>query len=142
MKVFKWLIANLKTISIILGIAGSVVVGIRQYNTWVINKNNEKKVQQNIVTELKTINVKIDSIGAGLVVLNARTTEIKSVVDEHTKGMKRLEGSHKSLLKDLGKIDLLLQYYEEETLKKNSYVNEIQLEPNNFWTPLVLKSEK
>lgn len=109
------------------------------YDAWVINKNNKEVTQQTIVTELRSLNVKVDSIGAGLVVLNARTTEIKSVVDEHTKGMKRLENSHKSLLKDLGKIDLLLQYYEEETLKKNSYMNEIVLEPNSIWTPLVLK---
>lgn len=81
---------------------------------------------------------------------NSHFQRIESTLNDHTDkldGVIRSQATLKNLVtKEFAKTmtpqQVLDMMNEFELLKKNSYMNEIQLEPNNIWTPYSYKFEQ
>ena len=139
----KWFlnIGNLaKAIGAIIALVGSVLVGIKGYNKAVINKENKKVVQETIVTELKSLNVKVDSLVSG-------QEQMKELVNEHTSKLNQVDRKQdvmkgimtREFAKTMTPAQVLEMMNDFDIKKNESYLNEIQLTPSGTWIPLVLK---
>jgi uncharacterized protein YlxW (UPF0749 family) len=140
--IIKWFssIGNLaKAIGAIIALAVSVVAGIKGYNAWIIRQHDKEIIQRQ---NQQAIICRLDSIKKGQTELITEVSEMKETINSHTKSLKALQNSHVNLLRETGKIDELIRYYEstQDMLKKNnSYINEIQLGPSPLWIPYSFK---
>lgn len=134
----KWFlnIGNLaKAVGSILALTATIIVSIRGYNNWVINKADKEQVQQEIVTELKSLNAKVDSLVVG-------QEHVKDLVNDHTlklNEVNRKQDVMKSIMtREFAKTmtpEQVLQMMEQFEVKKNNGgTSMIQLPPNDFWT--------
>ena len=141
----KWFlnIGNLaKAIGAIIALVGSVLVGIKGYNKAVINKENKKVVQETIVTELKSLNVKVDSLVSG-------QEQMKELVNEHTNKLNQVDRKQdvmkgimtREFAKTMTPAQVLDMMEQFEIKKNESYFNEIRLEQSPLWIPYSFRSE-
>jgi hypothetical protein len=117
--ILKKLVSYWKVASAIIGIVGAVYGGIVWYNAYVIRQHDKEVTRIQSQTE---IICRLDSLRKGQLQLQNKVGEIKTVVDGHTKQFNAINKSYVNLLKETGKIDELLKYYEslQEEIKKNN----------------------
>jgi hypothetical protein len=137
----KWFlnIGNLaKAVGSILALTATIIVSVKGYNNWVINKADKEQVQQEIVTELKSLNVKVDSLVVG-------QEDVKDLVNDHTNKLEevnRKQDVMKNIMtREFAKTmtpEQVLQMMNDFEKKNNGGTSMIQLPPNDFWT-LTLK---
>lgn len=141
----KWFlnIGNLvKVVISLITLGGIILGGIKGYNKAIINRENKKVVQETIVTELKSLNVKVDSLVSG-------QEQMKELVNEHTSKLNQVDRKQdvmkgimtREFAKTMTPAQVLEMMEQFEIKKNESYFNEIQLERSPLWIPYSFRSE-
>lgn len=120
-KFFKWFtsLGNIaKAAGAIIALVATVIGGIRGYNAYIIRQHDKDVLMRQ---NQHAIIIRLDSIQRGQQVIRSEVMEMKETVNSHDKSLKALKDSYVNLLKESGKIDELIRYYEstQDMLKKN-----------------------
>jgi low affinity Fe/Cu permease len=141
----RWLsnIGNLaKVIIPLLTIGGILIGGIKGYNAWLISKHDKIKVQQEIVTELKSLNVKVDSLVTG----QEQMKDLVNIQSENQEQFdKKLDVMKTIMTREFAKTmtpEQVLQMMNDfDTKKNNGQGSMIALPIKDYWIPYSLTSE-
>jgi len=106
-----------KIISAVIAIAGVLIAGKVKYDSYIISQAENKRIETERWRKVDTALFNIKQIKFDISSIK-KNDEGKAVIDEkQTQSLQALDRSYTGLLKQTGKIDILIQYMED--LKKN-----------------------
>lgn len=129
-----------KVVGAIIALTVTIVGGIKAYNAYVINKHERTVTEQSKEVKLDKALIYLDSINTSIKRLNTLVvdhTEKLNVLDRKQDVMKSI--MTREFAKTMTPEQVLNMMNDFEAKKNESYLNEIQLEQNQFWIPYNLK---